>query len=375
MHPLTTFGPPPVGLEVINHLALPQLCGQLLVTGFSGTTLPTEVKESLSAGLLAGVILFSRNLPNLDTAFRLIESIHACQPPELPLWVAIDQEGGRVARLPLPAPKLPPMRAFGDSGDLELTRRAAQLVGKQLRSLGVNCNFAPVVDVDSNPNNPVIGDRAFSSDPKAVASFARAFARGLQETGVMACAKHFPGHGDTSEDSHFTLPSVLRTREQLEQVELAPFRAIAGEVEAVMTAHVRYPALDATGVAATLSEPIVTGLLRDSLHFEGVCFSDDLEMGAVGGQVPIEQTTLHALRAGCDVMLVCHRPELTARALGALVAAAEEEPEVSFRVVQSAIRSLTARRRYPHRQARSLADALPDLTASAIAVLSHALSS
>ncbi len=354
----TTLGPPPPGLEVIARLSLPQLCGQLLVVGLPDTRLPSALAESLGAALRGGVILFRRNLPEVAAGWQLIQEILRAAPPELAPLIAVDEEGGPVRRLPLPFVGLPPMRLLGRTEDPHLCYRAGSVVARQLAAIGFTCNFAPVLDVDSNPNNPVIGERSFGSDPRKVAHLAQSFALGMQDQGVMACGKHFPGHGDTHADSHRDLPVVSHARERLERVELLPFReAATTALAAVMTAHVRYPALDPEH-CATLSPTIINGLLRHQYGFEGVVFSDDLEMRGVLIESGLEEAAVGAIRAGCDALLVCHDPLAAERVLDALVTTAEEEPEFSARIVESAVRFLTARRNFPPRPALTLSGLL-----------------
>jgi beta-N-acetylhexosaminidase len=235
---------------------------------------------------------------------RLSASIHEAFGERT--LIAIDQEGGRVRRLGPPFLQLPPMRQL--AGDIE---QSGFNVGMELADVGITWNFAPVLDVDSNPKNQVIGDRAFDSDSDAVARKALAFAAGLHRAGVLSCGKHFPGHGDTELDSHFALPTVRHDRSRLESLEFVPFRrAVDAKLPALMTAHVVYPALDAAN-PATLSHAILNDLLRAQWGFDGVVVSDDLSMRAVsdsGGLNLSEQVRLaeKALIAGCDVLLFRH---------------------------------------------------------------------
>jgi beta-N-acetylhexosaminidase len=219
--------------------------------------------------------------------------------------VAIDHEGGRVLRVGAPFTAFPPMAAVGAIGDADLARQVGQAMGRELCAVGIDLDFAPVLDVHSNPANPVIGDRAFSSDPAVVAMMGIALMRGLHDSGVIACGKHFPGHGDTDTDSHLALPIVRRDRIGLEQIELVPFRAaIAAGVPLLMTAHVLYPALDPDR-SATLSPIILRDLLRGELGFRGVIVSDDLEMRAISDHRNIGDAAVETLAAGADLLLVC----------------------------------------------------------------------
>lgn len=352
---MTTEFPAPPHLELVSHLSLPQLCGQLLVVGFEGTTVPASLLEAIESGLRGGVILFKRNLPDLETTFRICRDIIAAFPPEIAPFIAIDEEGGRVTRLPAPALTLPPMRVLGEIGDRDLTYRAASEIGRQLLAIGITCNFAPVLDVDSNPRNPIIGDRSFSSRAEVVAQHGISFAHGLINQGIMPCGKHFPGHGDTTLDSHLELPTVSRSQDVLQAVELLPFReAIGAGLPALMTAHVAYDALDPSGLPATLSRPILTELLRGELGFSQVLFSDDLEMKGILQGRAVGDAACDALRSGCDALLVCRHEALAEEALSSLVAAAESDPALSSQIVESNLRFHRARQRFAPRPQRTL---------------------
>ncbi len=285
----------------------------LFAVGFQGTSPSPEVLELVRRGVY-GVVLFGRNVVDAEQVAALTAELK--RAAGRPLLVSIDQEGGRVARLRAPQgfTELPPMRALGATGDEGLAFEAGGLLGRELRAVGVDQDFAPVVDVDTNPANPVIGDRSFSRDAAAVSAMGAALARGLQAQGVAACAKHFPGHGDTTQDSHEGLPRLPHALERLRQVELVPFRALArAGVASVMTAHVVFEALDVRR-PATLSEPVMR-LLREECGYGGCAISDDLEMKAVAEHFPLEEAVPASLAAGVDALLVCHRPEVQERAI------------------------------------------------------------
>lgn len=334
---------------------LARICGQLVVGGFDGTSLPEEVARELRAGRRAGAILFRRNLEYRDDRVVLEQvaglnaSIVAAAGDDSPPFLAVDQEGGRVARLKAPVLELPAMRQLAAHGDLALTQSAAEQLGRELGALGFNLDFAPVMDVDSNPDNPIIGDRSFGRDPRTVMRHGVAFIRGLQSVGVLACAKHYPGHGDTSVDSHLDLPVVEGDAARLAQVELPPFRAASGAgVATMMTAHVVYRGLDAA-VPATFSRRICTEILRNEIGFEGVLFSDDLEMGAIAKHGAIEDAAVRAVSAGCDVLLVCSDLDAQARTHEALVREAERDASFAARCREAAERSRSVRRLAPPR--------------------------
>ena len=367
---MTTEFPAPPYLDLISHLSMPQLCGQLLVVGFDGTKVPDSLLEALQSGLRGGVILFKRNLPDIDTAWALCRDIIAAYPPGVLPFIAVDQEGGRVCRLPAPFVTLPPMRTLGDIGDADLVYRAASEVGRQLAAIGITCNFAPVLDIDTNAENPVIGDRSFSRSAVSVAALAVAFMHGLHDQGILACGKHFPGHGDTALDSHLDLPCVQHSAQRLSRVELLPFReAIIAGLRSLMTAHVAYPALDPSGSPATLSAPIVTDLLRKELGFKDVVFSDDLEMRGIRKDHTVSEAACGAIRSGCDVLLLCHDACLADEALTALVSAAEADPAISSQILDANMRFHLVRQRFaprPQHTQDSLHYAIQNDTASAL---------
>jgi len=328
------------------------LCGELVVVGLAGPELSTSEERALERGERGGVVLFKRNVPPGASGLLSVASLTravataASRAPGVdePVLVAIDQEGGRVMRIGPPALALPPMRKIGDLGDVDLTERLAEAQARELAALGITMSFAPVADVHTRPENPVIGDRAFGVTPETVARFAGAWARGLQRGGVLSCAKHFPGHGDTLLDSHLALPRVDRPRDELEKIEIAPFRALAREpaIASMMTAHVVYPALDPDR-PATLSRAISTDLLRGTLRFEGVLFSDDLEMKAI--QCSAGEAAVLAVAAGCDALLVCSREDLAGEVHGALVREAESSPAFRARCEEAFDRFVAMRRR------------------------------
>ncbi len=322
------------------------LAGQVLVAGFAGTDAPAELLRPEAGGELAGVILFKRNLGTMHQIATLIAQLAESAPTDRPLLVAVDQEGGRVARLGSPVLRLPPMRKLAGLGDPALSERAATLLGRQLRALGFTMDFAPVLDVDTNPANPVIGDRSFGATPAQVIEQAFAFARGLMAGGVLACGKHFPGHGDTELDSHLALPRLSHARARLDAIELAPFRAARGVLPALMTAHVVFDALR-PDVPATLAREVISELLRGELGYDGLIVSDDLEMKAIADHYGIEQAACLAIEAGCDTLLVCSRLDWLSRAREALAERAAREPVFKRRLEDAAERSLAVRRAHP----------------------------
>lgn len=277
--------------------------GGMLMIGFDGTAID-EAPAAFIADL-AGAILFQRNLRDALQSRALIDGLQAARRPGAPpLLIAADQEGGTVSRLQPFGTPTPSAMALGASGDPQLTESIYALAGDELASLGIGLNFAPVADVNSNRENPVIGVRAFGERPDVVARHVVAAIRGLHRAKVASTVKHFPGHGNTAIDSHFDLPVVARDIEQLQAVELPPFRAaIEAGVDAMMTAHVAYPAIDPTGVPATLSRATITGLLREELGFDGVICTDCMQMKAISARYSPAEAAVRAVMAGADLVV------------------------------------------------------------------------
>ena len=315
--------------------------GQMLVVGFDGaeTAPPDPVAEALQGGHIGGVILFSRNIDDLEQVVALNRRIHELADDQSPPpFVSIDQEGGPVMRIRDGLTPIPPMREVGRSGDPKHVADVSQVIASELRSLGFNLNFAPVLDVDTNPDNPVIGERAFSDDPEVVARCGGAFMYGHNVSGVVPCAKHFPGHGDTDTDSHHDLPVLMHQPARLQDVELPPFEtAIGAGVPMIMTAHLMLPALD-TVQPATFSPRAIDGLLREKLGFEGVVVTDDLEMDAVADQYTIDEMIELGLATSVDLFLVCHTEDRWRRAHETIVELADSDDDTRERVFESAHR-------------------------------------
>ena len=299
--------------------------GQFLIGSMPGTTIPVELRSLAKEFDLGGVILFSRNIEAPEQVAELAAESEALGRSS-PAWVSVDQEGGRVARLKEPFTTWPPMATLGRAGRQAeaLAERFAKALAQELLAVGITLDYAPVLDIHTNPRNPVIGDRALAERAEDVAKLGRVIIRALQDAGLAACGKHFPGHGDTSTDSHHELPLVDHPPDRLRAIEFEPFRAaIAEEVAFIMTAHVLVPSLDESG-PATLSQAVVQRLLREELGFEGVILSDDLEMKAVSARYTVPDAAVDAIRAGCDGLLICSGDvDLQARTLEALVRAVE----------------------------------------------------
>ena len=309
-----------------DAMTLEEQIGQLLVVGFHGTLVPHTLRELIERYHVGNIILFSRNIQN---TYQLLELTHSLQEiaqaagQRSPLLIMLDQENGMVRRLGQGATIFPGNMALGAIGSEQIAYDIAQATGHELRALGINMNLAPVVDVNNNPANPVIGVRSFGEDPQQVARLAVASMKGYQAAGVVSNLKHFPGHGDTSVDSHLALPTIPYTLERLEQVELVPFRScIQAGADSVMIAHIYFPALmQDEALPATVSPAIIQGLLREQLGFNGVIISDCMEMNAITRTIGVERGTVMALQAGIDLVLISHIYERQLAGLAAIQAA------------------------------------------------------
>jgi len=326
--------------------ALRRQVGQLLIAGFDGHQLPVELVTLAREFGLGGVILFARNIADPEQVAEVAFEASRLAP-DLPLWVSVDQEGGRVARLQAPFTKWPPMATLGRSGDVRLAERFARALAAELKAVGITLDYTPVLDILTNPKNPVIGDRALAESAEEVARLGAAIVRTLQAEGIAACGKHFPGHGDTSTDSHHELPLVEHPIERLRQVEFVPFRAaIDAQVATIMTAHVLLPALDEER-PASLSRRIVQALLREELGYQGVIICDDLEMKAIANEYAVPAAGVLALEAGCDAMLICSGDHDTqAATLEAIVHAVEDDRLRLSRVEDALARQRRAKERF-----------------------------
>lgn len=301
--------PPATVEEWLKHLTLDEKVGQMLWVGLEGPEVNPRMESLLKAGKVGGIILFARNgtEPNAGRQLtaRLQELATGRERFAPSLAVMADQEGGLVQRYRHPFTEWPGNMALGATGNPDYANRMAAATARELRAVGINMNLAPVADVNNNPANPVIGIRSFGEDVRLVSEMAAAAVRGYQEQGVLATAKHFPGHGDTSVDSHYALPVINHQLPRLEQVELPPFQAaISAKVSAIMTAHVVFPALVPNGKPATLAGEVLTGLLRERLGYQGVIVTDAMEMKAIADDPGVDQGLIQAVQAGADALLL-----------------------------------------------------------------------
>jgi len=322
---------------------------KMFCIGLPGPTLSDDTIALLKRGV-ANVVLFKRNCESPEQIADLCATIK--EKAGHPVLISIDHEGGRVQRLSRPFTPIPPMRALGQINDPALATEVGKIQAKELRAVNIDINFAPVLDVDTNKDNPVINSRSFSSDPQIVSALGVALLRGIQSEGIAACGKHFLGHGDTSTDSHKTLPRIKHKRDRLDQIELPPFQAaIAAGVSSIMTAHVIFDCLD-KNYPVTMSPDALDGILRDQFKFDGVIFSDDLEMKAIASNFSLDEALVRGVTAGVDVFPISHSLETQNKAIDSLLKSVERKKVPKERIDQSNRRIDTMAALYYHPPSR-----------------------
>lgn len=332
-----TPSPDPVEAR-LRAMSTQEKVGQLLVAGIEGLSPGEDGRAAVEDYKVGGIILFRRNMESIGQLAALTNGLKDLNRGGVPLFLSVDEEGGAVSRMPEGVDAL--LSPYDDLAAGNDPYSRGEILGERCAKLGFNLNFAPVLDVWSNPENTVIGRRAFSSDWGEAAEAGMACARGILSMGVIPVVKHFPGHGDTLDDSHKTLPVVEKELSQLMEEELIPFRAAIGEgFPAVMVAHILMSELDAQ-YPATLSPAVVNGLLRKELGFEGMVVTDDLTMGAISNTYSIGEAAVLAVEAGCDLLLVCHRAENLTAAYEALLSAVSEGKITGERLDESVRRIL-----------------------------------
>ncbi|BFT74838.1 beta-N-acetylhexosaminidase [Paenibacillus sp. P36] len=325
-------------------LTLRQKVGQLFICGFDAIEPNPAITQLIEEYGLGGVIYFRRNVKDAHQLAQLSAELQEISRHSggQPLFIAVDQEGGMVSRIEKGATLLPGNMALGAAFAPAGVYASSKIMGKELRQMGVNMNFAPCLDINNNPLNPVIGVRSYGETAAIVGDMGTHAVKGLQDMGVIATVKHFPGHGDTSEDSHHDLPVVPHSMERLMELELAPFiKAIEGGVDAIMTAHVVFAALEQNGVPSTLSYRILTELLREELDFKGLIVTDCLEMKAISEGIGVAEGAVRAIEAGSDLILVSHTLERQVSAMEAVIAAVESGRIPESRIDASVLRVMT----------------------------------
>lgn len=294
-------------LEQLNQLTTAEKIGQLVLVGMDGTTANANTKELIDKYHVGGFIFYKDNIKDSEQTLKLINQLKSDnKSAKIPLFLSIDEEGGRVTRLPGELVKAPSAGKIGAAGKVDAGSEIGALIGRQLSGFGLNMDFAPVLDINSNPNNPVIGDRSYGDNADIVSQMGIAVMKGLSKEGIIPVVKHFPGHGDTSVDSHIGLPVIEHNMDRLRKLELVPFQhAIAEGADVVMIAHLLLPKLDPDH-PASFSKTIIHDLLREELGFEGVVISDDMTMGAITENYNVDEAAIEFLLAGGNIVLVGH---------------------------------------------------------------------
>lgn len=310
--------------QLLNRMSTEEKIGQLVVVGMDGTQQNEDSQKFIKDYHVGGFIFYKDNINNTEQALRLFNELKSSnEVNKVPLWMSIDEEGGRVTRMPDEFLKLPTNQAIGLKKDSELSNEIGQIIGRELQGFGLNMDFAPVLDINSNPNNPVIGDRSFGNQAKLVSSLGIATMKGLQSQGIVPVVKHFPGHGDTSVDSHIGLPVVENDLERLRKLELVPFQeAINQQAEVVMIAHLLMPMVDPDH-PASLSRIVITDILREELGFTGLIMTDDMTMGAIAENVDLQEASVQTILAGTNIVLVGHDAQKGVAVIQALTDAVE----------------------------------------------------
>jgi beta-N-acetylhexosaminidase len=291
--------------ERVKEMTLDEKIGQMLIVGFDGYAVNDHIRAMIRNYHVGGIILYSYNVENSSQLLALINTLKRVNSiNEIPLFISVDEEGGRVSRMPAELRRLPTNETIGRRNSEDLSYRIGNVIAEELKAFGFNMDFAPVLDINSNPNNPVIGDRSFGSAPEVVSRLGVQTMIGMRSGGVIPVVKHFPGHGDTSIDSHVGLPSVNHDLNRLRNFELIPFeQAIRNGADAVMVAHILLNRID-PAEPASLSGTVITDILRNHLYFSGVVITDDMTMGAIVQNYDLSNAAVKAVNAGSDIVLV-----------------------------------------------------------------------
>ncbi|MFJ5715974.1 beta-N-acetylhexosaminidase [Neobacillus sp. NPDC093127] len=332
--------------EVISKMGLEDKIGQMILAGIDGTTMDVKAKQLISQIHVGGIIFYKNNFETPAQAVQLVNQLKAGNSSSLPLILGVDQEGGRVTRLPGGLVNFPPNKQIGQVNNPNFSYKVGTLLGQELKKFGLNLDFAPVLDINSNPNNPVIGDRSFGNNAEIVSKLGIQTMKGIQSQNVITTIKHFPGHGDTSVDSHLDLPIVNKSLKELKELELIPFeRAIEQGADVVMVAHILLPQLDKTN-PGTMSKAVMTDLLRKQLGFTGVIITDDMTMGAITEHFDIGKAAVESVKAGSDIILVGHDYNNVVKIIDSIKTAVQNGEISKQRLDESVERIIQLKRNY-----------------------------
>lgn len=330
----------------LSDLSLEEKVGQMIFAGIKGTDITNETKKIISTHQVGGIILFKDNLKNANQSVSLLNAIKQENTNnKVPLFLGVDEEGGRISRLP-ELTKLPTNEELGKRNDISLSYNIGKLLGKELSAFGFNLDFAPVLDINSNPDNPIIGDRSFGTDAELVSELGLQMMKGIQSEQVISVIKHFPGHGDTAVDSHKELPIIQKSLAELHALELIPFKhAVEQGAEVVMVGHILLPKIDST-YPASISGRIITDVLREQLGYEGIIITDDMTMKAILNNLEIGESAVSAVKAGNDIVLVAHNYANVKKAIDSIIKAIEDGEITEQRIDESVKRILSIKKKY-----------------------------
>lgn len=330
----------------LSDLSLEEKVGQMIFAGIKGTDITNETKKIISTHQVGGIILFKDNLKNANQSVSLLNAIKQENTNnKVPLFLGVDEEGGRISRLP-ELTKLPTNEELGKRNDISLSYNIGKLLGKELSAFGFNLDFAPVLDINSNPDNPIIGDRSFGTDAELVSELGLQMMKGIQSEQVISVIKHFPGHGDTAVDSHKELPIIQKSLAELHALELIPFKhGVEQGAEVVMVGHILLPKIDST-YPASISGRIITDVLREQLGYEGIIITDDMTMKAILNNLEIGESAVSAVKAGNDIVLVAHNYANVKKAIDSIIKAIEDGEITEQRIDESVKRILSIKKKY-----------------------------
>lgn len=333
--------------EQIEAMTLNEKIGQMVIVGIDSYENDEHAKYMIENYQVGGFILLKKNIKDVDQLKNLLNSLKESNTVNnIPLFLSVDEEGGSISRLPNGFKKIPVSGKIGSINNSAISFQVGNIIGEALQLLGFNMDFAPVLDINSNPQNPVIGDRAFGSEAELVSKLGIQTMKGLQAKNIISVVKHFPGHGDTSVDSHLGLPIVNHDLERLKNFELRPFmEAINNDVDAIMIAHLLLPQIDPDN-PATLSPAVITTLLRKEMQFDGVVITDDLTMGAIADNYDLGEAAVKSINAGSDIILVCHEYAHEENVLKTLQKAAANGDIAEERINESVYRILKLKQKY-----------------------------
>ncbi len=333
--------------DLIADMSLDEKIGQMIIAGISGTNVDPNAKNLITKYKVGGVIFYAENLQSPKQTVQLVNQLKSENDPNpIPLLLTVDQEGGRVSKLSGELISFPTNREIGLTNNEQFSYKIGALLARELKAFGFNLNFAPILDVNSNPKNQVIGDRSFGDNPEIVSKLGIQTMKGIQSQKIIPTIKHFPGHGDTAVDSHLELPIVYKSLAELKKLELIPFeRSVASGADVVMVAHILLPKLDAN-FPASMSKTVITDLLRKQLHFNGVVITDDMTMKAITDHYPIGKAAVESVKAGSDIILVAHDYNNITETISSLKVAVQKGEISEQRLNDSVSRIISLKRNY-----------------------------